>query len=70
MKNYEQGWKKILKNLSEHALLLGTSEYVEGRGTKKPANVIRNIRMPNSFNMYEKLSILWKKWLIICKIKD
>ena len=24
------GWKENLKNLSKHALLLGTSEYVEG----------------------------------------
>ena len=26
------GWKENLKNLSEHALLLGTSEYVKGVG--------------------------------------
>ena len=26
--NLQAGWKENLKNLSEHALLLGTSEYV------------------------------------------
>ena len=30
IKRLRAEWKENLKNLSEHALLLGTSEYVEG----------------------------------------
>ena len=29
------GWKENLKNLSEHALLLGTSEYLNGTNSSK-----------------------------------
>ena len=31
--NLQAGWQNNLKNLSEHALLLGTSEYVSGDRT-------------------------------------